>query len=316
MAKSELFRPQGIVALGHGCHARIELPGTWGMANAGVVESNGEILIVDTQNDVPRARRLQAEALALAPHSQISTVVNTHADGDHWYGNLVFEDATIIATEAAARGMRAIEMDPRELTEMGPPGSAFRRWTRWRSEFFDYDGWRPVYPTETFEGRRDLVVGDLNVELIQVGPAHTLGDAIVHVPEAGVVFAGDIVFNGSTPMVWSGPVSNVVSALDLILSLGAVAVVSGHGPIASAVDVRLSRDYLSEVNLYTVAAFESGASLEESYRRFESSAVFRDWPHFSRVYQTMSVIYCDMDPDHPRETRRESLNRMLSDDGW
>ena len=313
---SSFFKPQAMVDLGVGCHARIELPGTWGMSNSGIVESEGEILVVDTRNDVPRAARLRADALSLAPDARITTVVNTHADGDHWYGNFVFEDATIIATRAAAQGMREIEMDPRELAEMGKPGSAFRRWTRWRSEFYDYEGWRPVYPTTTFEGRHDLVVGRLDVELIQVGPAHTLGDAIVHVPEAGVVFAGDIIFNGATPMVWSGPVSRLVAALELILGLGSDVVVSGHGPIASPSDVRLSRDYLAEVLTYTVAAFEAGVSLEESYARFESSAAYRHWPHFSRVFQTMSVIYAELDPDHPRKTRRENLDRMLADDGW
>ena len=316
MTRTNLYHPQGMIDLGGGCHAQIELPGTWGMSNSGVIECDGEILIVDTRNDVPRASRLKMDALALAEDSRITSVVNTHADGDHWFGNVVFADARIIATKAAAQGMREIEMDPRHLAEMGKPGSAFRRWTRWRSEFYDYEGWRPVYPTETFEGRMDISVGGMDVEVIQVGPAHTLGDAIVHVPEAGVVYAGDIVFNGATPMVWSGPVSRFVAALELILGLDSEIIVSGHGPIASPPDVRQARDYLSYVLQHTMNCFEAGASLEETYRRFDSPAAYRHWAHFSRVYQTISVIYYELDPVQPKKSRRESLDRMLADDGW
>lgn len=316
MSKNNLGATAGLNDLGHGCHAWLELPGSWGMSNAGVVERAGEVLIVDTRNDVPRATRLREDALALAGDARVSTVVNTHADGDHWYGNLVFEDATIIASKAAAQGMREIEMDPRELSEMGAPGTAFRRWTHWRSKFFDYSGWRPVYPTKTFEGRLDLSVGGLAVEVIQVGPAHTLGDSIVHVPEAGVIYAGDIIFSGATPMVWSGPVSRCIEACELILDLGSETIVSGHGPIASPGDVRKIRDYLSFVLDHGRRQFEAGASLEEAYLAFERENEFRHWAHFSRVYQTLSVIYQELDPTRPRKSRRTNLDRMLTDDGW
>ena len=54
-------------------------------------------------------------------------------------------------------------------------------------------------PTRTFSGRLELDVGGRKVELIEVGPAHTHGDLIVHVPDARVVFAADVAFIGSTP---------------------------------------------------------------------------------------------------------------------
>ena len=57
------------------------------------------------------------------------------------------------------------------------------------------------------------------VELIEVGPAHTPGDAIAWVPDARVVFAGDILFNGVTPIMWAGPVDNWIAALERIEEL-------------------------------------------------------------------------------------------------
>src|SRR3954452_3705234 len=59
-------------------------------------------------------------------------------------------------------------------------------------------------PSSTFEGRLELTIGDRVVHFVEVGPAHTDGDAIVHVPDAGVVFTGDILFVEGTPIVWAG----------------------------------------------------------------------------------------------------------------
>ena len=77
----------------------------------------------------------------------------------------------------------------------------------------------------------DADVGGRRVELIELGPAHTAGDAIAYVPDADAVFTGDILFIEGTPIVWAGPVSNWIAACDLIIDLGARTIVPGHGPV-------------------------------------------------------------------------------------
>ena len=77
------------------------------------------------------------------------------------------------------------------------------------------------------------------VHLIELGPAHTHGDAIAHVPDASVVFTGDILFIEGTPMMWAGPVSNWLTACDRIIELDAGTIVPGHGPVTD--DVRRAR---------------------------------------------------------------------------
>ena len=67
-------------------------------------------------------------------------------------------------------------------------------------------------PDRTFRGELALEVGGREVRLIEVGPAHTPGDLIVHVPDTRVVFAGDILFIGVTPVMWAGPVLDPDSA--------------------------------------------------------------------------------------------------------
>ena len=58
------------------------------------------------------------------------------------------------------------------------------------------------------------------------GP-HTAGDLIVHVPDAEVVFAADVLFVGVVPVMWAGPTANWLDALDRILSLDLAVIVPG-----------------------------------------------------------------------------------------
>jgi glyoxylase-like metal-dependent hydrolase (beta-lactamase superfamily II) len=110
---------------------------------------------------------------------------------------------------------------------------------------FDFTGIEIVPPTTTFDGELTLSVGDTEVRLVEVGPAHTRGDVIVHVPAHGVVYTGDILFNGGHPIVWAGPVANWVAACERILALDAPTVVPGHGPLCGPEAVRAQRDYFT-----------------------------------------------------------------------
>jgi cyclase len=89
----------------------------------------------------------------------------------------------------------------------------------------------------------ELDVGGRPVHLIEVGPAHTPGDLIVHVPDDRVVFSGDLVFIGVTPIMWVGPVENWIAGLDRIIALEPRLVVPGHGPTTHLDGVRAVRDY-------------------------------------------------------------------------
>ncbi|MTD55174.1 MBL fold metallo-hydrolase [Amycolatopsis pithecellobii] len=302
---------RGLHHVAEGCWAWLEPPGTWGMSNSGLVTIGGETLVVDTQIDPPRARALRAAATGVA--EEITTVVNTHDDGDHWFGNLVFEDARILATTAASDAMRTMPMDPRRLGEIGGEGTALRRWSQWRAEVYDYEGWRPAYPTETFDGSLTVKLGDGTVELHEVGPAHTRGDAIVHVPAAGVVFTGDILFHRATPIVWAGPVSNHIAACDVVLGLDAAVVVPGHGPVASGAAVRETRNYLVHLLEHTLRHVEAGAPPEVAYRTFDPGE-YRLWPHTSRAFPTIQAIYAEHRPDLAGLSWAETMEIVLAGD--
>jgi glyoxylase-like metal-dependent hydrolase (beta-lactamase superfamily II) len=108
---------------------------------------------------------------------------------------------------------------------------------------YDFRGITPTPPSLTFDRKLELDIGGRRVELIEVGPAHTPGDLIVHVPDSKTVFAADLMFVGVTPIVWVGPVENWLAGLDRITSLAPTTVVPGHGPVTDLDGVRAVRSY-------------------------------------------------------------------------
>ena len=102
---------------------------------------------------------------------------------------------------------------------------------------YEFKGIEPRVPDRSFADSAELDVGGRTVELIYVGPAHTVGDAIAWLPDARVVFAGDILFNGVMPIMWAGPVGNWIAALDRIEASAPQVVIGGHGPIGGLAEV-------------------------------------------------------------------------------
>ncbi|MEJ2190678.1 MAG: MBL fold metallo-hydrolase [Acidobacteriota bacterium] len=121
---------------------------------------------------------------------------------------------------------------------------------------FEFGGNDVVLPTRTFVGRLELHVGDRRVELMELGPAHTLGDTVVYLPDERILFTGDLLFKDAHPLIWQGPVSNWLRACDTLLALEVDTVVPGHGPITDLSGIRETREYLEWLTGEARARFE------------------------------------------------------------
>lgn len=306
---------RGLHDLGGDCHAWLEPSGGWGLANSGVVVAADEMLVVDTQNDMTLAATLRAAVREVGGKRPVTTVVNTHSDGDHWNGNLLYEGARIVSSQATLDEMNSMWLNPKRMGEIANDETAFGRFITWRINRFDFDGWRAVRPTESFSGRSTLDLGDQHVELVEVGPAHTAGDTIVHVPRADVVFAGDVLFTESTPIVWAGPLSRCIDACDRILQYDPRFVVPGHGPVVRAQDVHPVRGYYEFILDYATRQYQEGKSSGEAYSAINLGS-FATWPHASRAYQNILAVYREYDPQAYSAAPAESLEVVLAgDDG-
>jgi cyclase len=222
---------------------------TWGLANCGLVHSDGEALLVDTPYTPALTEVFLAAARQVTGDTVPGTVVATHANGDHTWGNQCLTGSEILATDAALEH-QCVEPTPQELHALvwdsdpdQPLGWYFRR----HFGKFDFSDIEVLPPTTTFSGRHDLTVGRIPVELHEVGPAHTVGDLIVHLPEQRVVFAGDIVFAGDHPCHWAGPLDRVSAAGERILALDPEWIVPGHGPLMTPAELRTYVEYLDDL---------------------------------------------------------------------
>ncbi|WP_274910648.1 MBL fold metallo-hydrolase [Streptomyces sp. WZ-12] len=286
-------------------YAYLQPNGSWGWSNAGLVADGDEGLLVDTLFTVPQTRAMLDEIAQALPRLTIGTLVNSHSDGDHWWGNQLLPDATIVASEAAATAMRR---DRFHALFAAPGAIRLPGIVEEMRQTFDFTGITPTLPTRTFSGEAEVTVGRRTVRLIEVGPAHTTGDVLVHVPDAAVLFAGDILFVGGHPVIHSGPVENWISACDLILDLDVEAIVPGHGPVVGKPEVRLFRDYLEQVRDHAIRAHRSGLPVLQAAREMDLDG-FADWADPERLVLNIGAIYRELNGDGTPE--EEQLMGLL-----
>nr|WP_198029073.1 MBL fold metallo-hydrolase [Actinoplanes sp. N902-109] len=258
-----------------------------------MVVSGGTALLVDTQFDLRLTRSLQQAIVEAFPQVTVSTVVTTHANGDHCWGNQLFPAAEFIGSAATGHGM-AHEVQPDQLAALSAPDgpdTVLGDYMRRHFGHFDFSGITVTPPTRTFSGRLGVQVGGRLVELIEVGPAHTDGDVIVHVPDAGVVFTGDILFVGDHPIMWTGPADNWIAACELIVDTGARYVVPGHGPVTDLAGVRLFATYLRIVAAHAERSHAAGLPYWEAAEQLSLPMECSGWGHRERLVITMAAAY-------------------------
>lgn len=284
---------KGLKDIGNGLYAWLQPDGGWGWSNAGLIRDGEASLLVDTLFDMALTREMldaMADATGIGAE-KIGTIVNTHANGDHCHGNGCCPQAEIIASEASAREMA--EVPPAMLAQfkkmsaqLGPAGAYFA------DIFapFDFENVDERKPTQTFSGAMELKVGDKAVRLIEVGPAHTGGDVLVHVPGDRAVFTGDILFINGTPLMWAGPVANWIRACDEIIAMDVDVIVPGHGPVTDKAGVRRVAEYLAFVDREARARFDARLSAREAALDI-ALGDYADWGDAERIAVNVDSLY-------------------------
>jgi cyclase len=301
----------GLHELGTGAYAWLAPQGSWGWSNAGLIVDGDQSLLVDTLYDLDLTAQMLKSMRAVEPCTRnIGTLVNTHANGDHCHGNELVSGAEIIASTASAAEMA--ELPPEAMAaivetaaEMGPVGEYFLHCFGQ----FRFKGIRFTPPTRTFDGECSLQVGDKPVHLIEVGPAHTRGDVLVHSPGDRAVFTGDILFIEGTPVMWEGPVANWIRACRLIEGMDVEQIVPGHGPVTDKRGVAKVREYLEYVRDQARLRYDAGMDAFTAARDIEL-AEYSAWSDPERIAVNVDSLYREFSGEQQTTDIMELFSRM------
>jgi glyoxylase-like metal-dependent hydrolase (beta-lactamase superfamily II) len=242
--------------------------------NAGFVIGSEAVLVVDAAGSPEGAERLLSEVRARTK-LPIRFDVLTHFHSDHMGGSAVFAKAgaAVLAHEnvrAWARREWQAELD----------AAARSRYAALRLPDLAY---------------RDRVTVDLGGRTVEIfhRPGHTGSDSLVAVPDAKILFGGDLVQRRTIPGLAFSDTRAWIATLDeLLRKYGDWTFVPGHGGVEKPLDVRLFRDYLRGLRLAVERALsegKSGAALLETVRP-QIAAKYKTWSEFSEVDRNIQDV--------------------------
>ena len=242
------------------------------ISNAGFFVTDEGVVVVDALGSPALAQELLREIHRVTPQA-IRYVVVTHYHADHIYGlqTLAQAGAKVIG-HASAREYLNSDTAQRRLEasriELAP-------WIDANTRLVPADQWLNTQETRFRLGSMDFVVD-------HVGPAHTPEDVVVFVPQLGVLFAGDLFFQGRIPFVGQADSRLWIQALNRLMKYQPKIVIPGHGPASTnpMVDMTMTRDYLLYLRKTMGEAAKNMEPFEEVYAktdwsRFESIPLFR-----------------------------------------
>lgn len=227
----------------------------WSPISSTLITGQHEAVLVDPP--LTNSQAAEVGDWIVASGRKLRQIYITHGHGDHWFGAIPllqrFPDVSVLATEGTSKLMAA------------------QNQPQFRADF-----WDQVFPGQLPTGEVDVCLVDADgfelegVRLLPIEVGHTDTDAttILHVPQTGLLVAGDAVYNGVHPyLTESGGVTGIdewLAALDIAEALRPATVIAGHKDLRLADDpsqIQQTRQYLTDAR----RLLESSDSAEAFY---------------------------------------------------
>ena len=271
-----------LIKVADGVFAAIAKPGGLASGNAGFIIGDGGVLIVDTFSTPVAIEELLGE-IAKQTDKPVRYAVNTHYHLDHSGGNQVLaaRGVPIIAHDNVARwqttknrkflpsseDLQKRRADAAKQLSETPEDQKEKR-AQLERQVRRFDALLQIKltnPSITFStGTTHLYLGSREVLLFSL-PGHTGGDVLVFVPDADVMFMGDMGWSRTLPNLVDATVNDWIPSLDKVLTNHSKATfVPGHGSVATAAEIRDFRDYLDDLRSRVKKGITDGLTIEQA----------------------------------------------------
>ena len=265
--------------------------GLWMLSGAGgnllVCVGTDGVLMVDAQY-APLAPRILAVVDSLSGGRPPRFLVNTHYHGDHVGGDsaMAAAGATSVAHENVRRRMSADQFNATfGRTIPAAPARAL--------------------PALTFGDSLTFHLGGPDIHVFHLPPGHTDGDAVVWIPGADVLHTGDLLFNGTYPVIdvsAGGSIEGMLRSLGALLPLvgPGTKIVPGHGPLADRAALLRFRDMLATVQDRVTKLVREGKTLEQVLAAKPLADLDGVWgTGFMKPEMFLRVVYTDLAGTRP-----------------
>lgn len=268
--------------------AYVQAGGATGVSNAGFIVGEEGVLVIDALFLPPMTRAFLAE-LRRVTSKPVRHLVLTHHHLDHTLGNQFFLPTQIIAHVGCREEMIRVGLPLDRLALLVPDYVEQLRQAGL------------VLPDLTYQGRLTLYFEERAIELRHVGPAHTIGDTVVYLPQERLLFAGDIAFYYVTPLAFDGHVSGWIDVVRDVEGLDVETIVPGHGPLGGKAELREMCDYLVLLRREARKCFQEGMDDWQAARAIALRG-FDRWANPERVLANVRKVY--------QEFRGETLSPL------
>jgi cyclase len=268
------------------------------LSNAGVIVGPDHLLAIDALGPPVHAKSFRATAMK-ALGKPFGRVINTHHHRDHTNGNCFFTGAEIVAHEYC-----------REATiAQGIPARPYEDRPQWQEGMSEL---KLAPATTTFTGTKSYRYGDLDVQLLSLGPAHTWGDVAVYLPQRRMLFAGDIAFYYVTPPAHNGRITTWIDAIDRIMAMDVDVIVPGHGPVGTKKELAETRAYLDLMVREARPRYEANMSPGQAAADIDVGR-FAAWTNPERTAWNMVRLYAEFGGTLRAETDVAAQNAAVAE---
>ena len=289
--------------IGRGVYATLadSSKGLQAVCNGGFLVGTDAALLFEGHM-TPAGAAFELEALRLVSSVPVRVALNSHYHFDHSFGNAFYGAQGIplwahtrtaellVEKYAALQGRdKATLYEPLRKRLRDATSEEERERVKKDIGVFDWiyssvDAALIALPNRRLDPAEFPLPVDLGglSAVLEAHPGHTPGDIIVRVPDQNIVFAGDLLFNGSYPASFDVDMKAWRAALETFAAFSPDTLfVPGHGPLCGQEGIAAQRALFDDLYEYAQRSFRAGLPLLEAQRRFQVPARFASYPIFS-----------------------------------